>query len=133
MGSIPLLAFTALAYNILAFMSEGTLQAVLWNITLMSGAMWAFTVSDLLLSLSLILLYVEIFKSTRTSAASIVDHLLSMLVFIVCLIEFMAIPRLSKSTFFLIMLMSFLDVIAGFTVTITAARRDIGVEEKAFR
>ena len=124
---IPILIFPVIAYNILAFFAVDILKENLWTFSLLSGAQWVFSVSDLLLSISVICLYIEIFKSTRTSTISIVDHGLSMLVFIVCLVEFIVIPQTGSSTFFIIMLMSLFDVIAGFTITISTARRDFGV------
>jgi hypothetical protein len=126
--SFPLLLITVVLYNILAFLPEGrVLTSPVWNITLISGAVWRFTVNDLLICLSLILLYIEIFKATRTSTASIVDHGLSLAVFIICLLEFITLAPLGSSTFFAIMLITLIDVVAGFTITISTARRDFGM------
>ena len=126
-GCIPILAFPVIVYNILAFSPADILKENLWTFNLLSGAQWALSVSDLLLSISVICLYIEIFKATRTSTISIVDHGLSMLLFIICLVEFIVIPQTGSSTFFIIMLMSLFDVIAGFTITISTARRDFGI------
>jgi uncharacterized membrane protein len=75
-------------------------------------------------------LYIEIFKSTRTSSISIVDHTLSTIVFVAFLVSWMIFPWTigdkSDSTFLLLTVMSFIDVVAGFTITIAAARRDFG-------
>jgi len=46
-------------------------------------------------------------------------------VFIIALIELIIMPQMANMTFFLIVLMTVSDVIAGFTVTISTARRDI--------
>ena len=51
--------------------------------------------------------------------------LLMLVVFIVALIELLVMPAMANMTFFLIVLMTLSDVIAGFTVTISTARRDI--------
>jgi len=50
-----------------------------------------------------------------------------MMVFVACLILFLIWDRAATSTFFLLMLMAMTDVIAGFSVTINAARRDDNV------
>jgi hypothetical protein len=67
-------------------------------------------------------------KATRTGGATIIDHAFSMMVFVACLILFLIWDRAATSTFFLLMLMAMTDVIAGFSVTINAARRndDVG-------
>jgi hypothetical protein len=51
-----------------------------------------------------------------------------MMVFVACLILFLIWDRAATSTFFLLMLMALIDVIAGFSVTINAARRDHSVD-----
>ncbi len=124
---LPLLVFPVIIYNVLAFLAPDLLKENIWTFNLLSGAQWVFSVSDFLLSISVICLYIEIFKATRTSAVSIVDHGLSLFVFIICIVEFIVIPQTGNSTFFIIMFMSLFDVIAGFTITISTARRDFGV------
>ena len=74
------------------------------------------------------LLYLEIFKATRTGVASIIDHLLSIGLFIVCLVELLLLAPMATATFLILTVMTLIDVIAGFTVTISGARRDFGVE-----
>jgi hypothetical protein len=74
-----------------------------------------------------LVLYLEIFKSTGTGMASVIDHTLSMLVFIAFLVEFLVVGACGTSAFFALTLMSLLDVIAGFTVSIVAARRDFAI------
>jgi hypothetical protein len=73
-----------------------------------------------------LLLFIEIVKSTRTDSTSIINHGLSMLVAMTCIIQFVINQGFSNSVFFLLTLMTLLDVVAGFTVTIVAAKRDFG-------
>jgi hypothetical protein len=42
--------------------------------------------------------------------------------------EFMIVPRAATSTFLLLVVIAFVDVVGGFSVSIRAAQRDIGVE-----
>ena len=44
------------------------------------------------------------------------------------LIEFLLVRQAGTSTFFLLMMISIVDVIAGFIVTLRTAQRDITVE-----
>ena len=48
-----------------------------------------------------------------------------MILFVVCLVEFLLIKGFATSTFFLIVTMVMLDVLAGFIVTIISARKDL--------
>ena len=131
MRHIPFLAIIVLAYNALAFSAHGLLAKPVWALQLVSGAQWQFSVNDLMLCAAVLLLYVELFKATRTSSASIIDHILSLAIFVVCLVEFLLIKRFGNSVFLVITLITLLDVVAGFTITISTARRDFGVGSHA--
>lgn len=82
------------------------------------------TVSDAFILISVFFLYIETFKATRTSVISIVDHALSLLVFVIFLIELLVVPRLGNTTFLIMTAASLMDVVMGFTVTISTAKRD---------
>lgn len=131
--SIPLFGIVWLIYN--ALMAAGvvpeSLQETLFTVTLPSTAIWAITTSDLFIFAGAVALYIEIFKATGTSVGSVIDHTLSALVFVAFLVEFIIKADAGNSTFMILTLMAFLDVIAGFTVTIISARRDIGVAPSA--
>ena len=83
---------------------------------------------DIFVILGLICLTIQVFKATRTSSAEILDHIISTLIFILFLIEFIVVKSAGNSTFFILMLMALLAVIAGFTITISTARRDITMD-----
>lgn len=123
---VPLLVIVVIAYNVAALPNPAGLSDPLFSVGLISGANWGVSLGDGLLILGLGLLYVEILKSTTTTNASLADHALSMGLFVVCLVEFLVVQGCGTSIFFLIMSMSALDVVAGFSVTIRSARRDWG-------
>jgi hypothetical protein len=149
MGAIfnvfPLILIPVLIYNIWAFGSTaaGTsgadvrahLTDRMFGVPMASqeaslaGAMqtveWVVSFGDLMMLIALLLLFVELLKSTSTGTTAIFNHALSMLVFIICLVEFLLHPAFATSVFFMIMFMSLLDVLAGVVVTIVSARRDV--------
>jgi len=134
LGALPLLALPVLLYNLLAltltggFGGTGTaerLSAKLFAIPMASRTAWAVSLGDLLLAGALVVLFVELLKSTTSRQVAIVNHSLTMILFIGCLLEFLLFPAFATSTFFLLVLMVLLDVLAGFIVTIAAARREI--------
>lgn len=90
---------------------------------------WVLTKGDALLVLSIAVLFMEILKSTSTGTATIMNHALSMIVFIICLMLFLLNPNFATSVFFILTVMALLDVLAGVVVTIVSARRDFGVSE----
>lgn len=130
---VPLLVVTVLIYNLLALFGSpesvrGGMQAVAFTLPMTSGVLWTLTWGDLLVIISLFLLFAELLKSTGSGSLEIYNHALSMMVFILCLIEFLLWAPCATSTFFIITLMALLDVLAGVIVTINSARRDVGVE-----
>ena len=129
--SVPLLVLPVIAYNVLAFSTGIAWSDEVLGLDMVSGARWVMSVSDLFIAVTLVLLFGEILKATRTGPGSLVDHILSTGLFIVCLVEFLLVPEAATSTFFLLMAMTLFDVIAGFSVTIRAARRDFGVGSDA--
>jgi len=127
----PLIGLLAVVYLIVAAVFGNVLERMIFSLTLPSTSTWTFVVRDLFLVLGLFLLYLEILKSTRTGRGQIVEHIVSMLVFIGCLLLFLLVRQTGSTTFLLITVMSAIDVIAGFTVTIVAARRDMEIERVA--
>jgi O-antigen ligase len=92
-----------------------------------SGGTWSMGVGDLLVFFGLIFLFFELLKSTSSQKVAIINHALSMGLFVLCLLLFLLLPSFATSTFFLIMVMVLLDVMAGFIVTILTARRDLDI------
>lgn len=97
------------------------------TIPLFSGDKWLLSVGDMLVILGLVLLFIEIVKATRTTRRALINHGLSMIVFVVALIEFITLRGFGTSTFFFILLMCFFDVVAGYTISVVAAEHDLGV------
>jgi len=126
LAALPLLVIVIGAYNVVALLGAGTAWTLL-DLALPSGTILPLTFGDLLVTGGIVLLFLEIWKSTRTGTSSVIDHLLSMLLFVVALIEFLLLPAFGTATFAILMVLSFVDVIAGFAVSISSARRDIDV------
>ena len=131
--SFPLLLFAVALYNVLAlihgFDAAGTDIVLAYHVPvrMFSGQIWQFSVGDLVVVVSLGLLFVEVVKATRTTAIEVINHALSMLVFIVALVEFITLPAFATSPFFFLVMMALFDIVGGFTVSIVAAKRDLGV------
>ena len=132
--AIPLLLIPVVLYNIVVLFgadgnggmsqADALLRDPLFSIPMASGAQWNVGSGDLILFVGLILLFFELVKSTSSQRVAIVNHALSMILFIIVLVEFLLIRGFATSTFFLIVVMILLDVLAGFIVTIIASRKD---------
>src|SRR5690606_41864682 len=99
----------------------------IFSISMMSGGVFSMTLGDLMVLIGLAFFFVEILKSTRTSNASILDHLLSTFVFVAFLVEFLLVRGAAHPVFFTLMVIALIDVLAGFSVSIRSAGRDVNL------
>ncbi|TIO09710.1 hypothetical protein [Mesorhizobium sp.] len=130
-GAIPLLIVPFVLYNLglLGIFGGGDdpWANQMLSIRMMSGGVFSMTLGDLIVLIGLLLFFVEIVKSTRTTNASIMDHLLSTFVFVAFLVEFLLVKGAAHSVFFTLMVIALVDVLAGFSVSMRAASRDINM------
>jgi len=93
--ALPLLVFAFVLYNVIALsLGEEALGRQIFELRLLSGGIWKFTWGDLVLLVTLLLLFVEIVKSTFTTTSTLIDHALSMIVFMAVGAEFLIVPPL---------------------------------------
>ena len=127
----PLLLVPFVIYNIVAFifvLPPGIWTSQAATVPMLSGQIWTLTWEDIFLAGSIVLLWVEIIKSTRIGSRVIMDHVLSMLLFIGMLVEFLLVRRAATSTFFLLLTIGLVDVLAGFIIGIRGSQRQVEVE-----
>lgn len=125
----PLLLVPFAIYNIIAFLMPGvSWTAALTTVHMVSGADWTMSAGDLLIVLAILLLFGEMLKATRIGVRTVVDHGLSLMLFLAMLIEFLLVKQTATATFFLLLVIGFVDVIGGFAVTLRSAQRDLTVE-----
>ena len=132
MAAAPLMLIPFILYNLAMFGAFGgggieALTATMTSIDMMSGATWTMSLGDLFIVIALVILFFEIFKATRRSSVALLDHLFSMALFVVFLVEFLLVQGAATQIFFILMLISLVDVIAGFTVSIKSAGRDVSI------
>ena len=134
----PLMAVPVAIYNVIALSGSNfstaekvreRMDAEFLSIPMASEATWSVTPGHALISLTVLILFFELLKSTGIGRAAVMNHAFSLILFIICLVEFLMFPAFATSVFFLIMLMALLDVMAGFMVTIASARRDFSVAD----
>jgi hypothetical protein len=114
MIGFPLLLIPLAIYNIIVLLMPGvSLAEPMVKLTLMSGAEWPLTLSDILLGLGMLLLLLEVIKGARPGAKYLTDHLLSLIVCGGAVAEFLLWPRFGTSTFFLLTGLALVDFLSG--------------------
>lgn len=130
----PLLLIPFAIYNIAAFILR--LPPDIWTaqaaaVPMMSGQVWTLTWEDAFLAFSIVLLWIEIIKSTRAGNRVIMEHVLAMLLFVAMLVEFLLVKSAGTSTFFLLVVIGLVDVLAGFIIGIRGATRQVEFDNPA--
>ena len=86
--AIPLILIPFLIYNFVVLLSgwggaevadgaagaRSVLSSEIFSIPMLSGANWSFGISDLIMVITLFMLFAEIVKSTYTSTVSLLDQ-----------------------------------------------------------
>ncbi len=126
--AFPMLIVPFAIYNMVAFLLDLDFHQTVFTVPLLSGHRMDVSMGDVLVLLGVLLLYIEILKSTRFSSKAIVDHVLSIILFIAMIVEFIVAGKAATSTFLILTALSFVDVVGGFTITIRTAQRDVAFE-----
>jgi hypothetical protein len=114
MVGFPLLLIPLAIYNIIVLLMPGvSLAEPLVTLPLPSGAAWPVTLSDVLVTLGILMLLLEVIKGARPGAKYLTDHLLSLIIFGGAVAEFLLWPRFANSTYFLLVLLASVDFLSG--------------------
>lgn len=126
--SFPALAIVIAAYLLTASGGSMFLDGDAYSMSLASGAQMTLRGGDFFIIAGLLALFLEMLKAARPGRATVLDHILSTATFVVALVCFLLVEQAGTATFFLLTLMALIDVIAGFSISLFAARRDFSVE-----
>jgi hypothetical protein len=124
----PLLIVPLAVYNMIAFLTpppDGW-ATKLYTVHLLSGLDWSLTLGDAMIAGTLFLLFIEVVKAT--GAKSAVDHILSILVFGGAVAEFLLVQQAANSTFAILVVVCFIDVVAGLAIRLRVRRRERQLE-----
>ncbi|EHS50781.1 hypothetical protein PDO_0310 [Rhizobium sp. PDO1-076] len=130
-AAVPLMLVPLAFYNLvmIGFWGGGiaAFSDTVMSVAMLSGALWTLSLGDVLVLVALVVLFIEVLKATRSGRGSLLNHMLSMLVFIVFLVEFLLVRNAATPIFFMLMIIAFIDVVAGFAISNRAAARDVSI------
>ncbi|GGC78952.1 hypothetical protein [Chelatococcus reniformis] len=121
--AFPFLVLVVVAYNVLIVFGTGTLDTIVGHLALPSGGGWNITTGDTMLIVALALLFVEMI-SLGSRTATMVNHALSLVLLIVCIAEFLLVPKCGTSVFLLLTVIILVDVLAGYLISRRGARQE---------
>ncbi len=125
-SAIPLTIIPLILFNIVGYAFGATVWSnEVFGITMLSAVRWGFTVGDLMIIVAIAALFVEVLRSARGASHTIANHVLSTVILIVYIIEFIVAGLAANSVFFILTIIALFDVVAGFSISIRTASRDI--------
>ena len=128
---IPLMGVVFLIYNLVAWSHPDPVNAfwprILLLLSLPSGASLGISYSMAFISLAMLMLFLELVKSTTASNVVMIEQLFSTLVFIAFLIQFLISPRVAEPTFFALLVISLVEMLAGYIILLKVSRKDISI------
>jgi hypothetical protein len=127
-AAIPLTIIPLILFNILGFAYGGAPwgNAIL-GFPMVSDVRWLLTLGDLMIVLAILMLFFEVLKAARPAPMTVTNHVASTGVFVIYLVEFILAGVAAHSVFFILTAIALFDVVAGFTISIRTATRDIAL------
>jgi hypothetical protein len=122
--AFPLLLLPFAFFNIVLFLLNMPFTDTVFTIPLVSeptlppvfDRSMPVTTGNLIVAIGMLLLYVEVVKAARPGGKGIMDHLLSLIVFVAMAAELMLVPRAATPTLLLLTVLGFVDVITGLSI-----------------
>jgi hypothetical protein len=124
--AFPFLALVVLAYNALIVFGSRPTGVVAGQVRLPSGDLWSISTGDVFVVTALAFLFVEL-VSASARTVSIVNHALSLILLLICVIEFLLVQGCGTPEFLFITLIVAIDVVAGYSISVRLARRDLAL------
>jgi hypothetical protein len=129
--ALPFIGFAVLVYLVGVLVFRLSLSTGVLAFGLPSGAQLKFLFSDLIMILGLMLFFVELLFAASPTKTSLLNHALSMALFVVCGLLFLLVEACGTSTFLFLTALTMVDVISGYSISIIAARRDLTVDRES--
>jgi hypothetical protein len=131
-AAVPLLALPVILYALITLTLPGgwmglgvqdPLARPLIDLAMSSGGHWRISLGDVMVTASLVLFFIELVRATDNRSAALINHSLSMVLFLLCGLGFFLLPAFTTNCFFLIWVMVLLDAVAGLIGTIAEFRQ----------
>jgi hypothetical protein len=125
--AIPLTIIPLILFNVVGYAIGGNpWQNELVHIPLISGVIWPVTLADVFILLGLVMLFFETLRSAQPARSGVItNHIISTILLVIYVVEFIVVPVAGDSLFFTLTAIALFDVVAGFTISIRTAQRDI--------
>lgn len=127
--AFPLLLIPFALYNMAVFLLDLSPSLEIAALPLLTDNRLPITLGEAIIALALFLLYLEALKAARFASKAAMDHLLAFLVFAGMAAELALVPKAQTSTFLLLTVIAFVDLLIGVSVGSRNRPRNIVLED----
>ena len=127
-AAIPLTIIPLILFNAAGFAYGGAPWGnEIVSFPMVSEVRWALSLGDLMIVFAILMLFFEVLKAARPAPTTVTNHVASTVVFVIYLVEFILAGVAAHSVFFILTVIALFDVVAGFSISIRTATRDIAL------
>jgi hypothetical protein len=123
--AFPLLFVSLAVYNIMAFTAPASLSQPAFELAMLSGVVLEVSWGDLVIVSGLLLLAIEVMKAALVATPPVVHNVLASVVFLTALTEMVLFEQAATATFFILVLICLINVIAGLAIATRPGRRTL--------
>jgi hypothetical protein len=123
--AFPLLFVSLAVYNIMAFTAPASLGQPAFEPAMLSSVVLEVSWGDLVILSGLLLLTIEVMKAARVATPPVVHNVLASLVFLVALAELVLVEQAATATFFILVVICLINVIAGLAIATRPGHRTL--------
>jgi hypothetical protein len=109
----PLLLIPFAFFNMAVFLLNMPFTDTVFSIPLQPGREMAVDLGDLIVAIGILLLWIELVKAVRPGGKSMIEHVISFILFAGMAAELVFVPEAESSTLSLLAVLGFVDFMAG--------------------
>jgi hypothetical protein len=109
----PLLIIPFAFFNMAVFLLNMAFTETVFNIPLQPDRQMPVDLGDLIVAIGILLLWIELVKAVRPGGKSMIEHVISFLLFAAMAAELVFVPEAESPTLLLLAVLGFVDFMAG--------------------
>ena len=118
----PLLIIPFAFFNMAVFLLNMSFTETVFSIPLQGDREMPVDLGDLIVAIGILLLWIELVKAVRPGGKSMIEHVISFLLFAGMVAELVFVPAAESPTLLLLAVLGFVDFMAGISARLAQAK-----------
>jgi len=118
----PLLIIPFAFFNMAVFLLNMAFTETVFNIPLQPDRQMPVDLGDLIVAIGILLLWIELVKAVRPGGKSMIEHVISFILFAGMVAELVFVPEAESPTLLLLAVLGFVDFMAGISARLAQSK-----------